>query len=72
MFEALKKIMAAAEELGTVEDVSVLDWPVRCPAGGTHKGKMIIITGKIDEELKFRLELQVAEQVVTEEQEDVE
>ena len=70
MFEALKKIMAASEELGTVEDISVLNFPVSCPKGGRHTGKMVVISGKIEDDLKFYLEFHVNETAVMAEEDE--
>lgn len=51
MIEAIKKIIAAAEELGTVNDMDVLDF-------GQDR-KMAIFTGVTTEGNPFELELKI-------------
>lgn len=50
MFEALKKIMAAAEELGPAHDMTVVDW------SGCN-GKMVIIEGITGDGLDYSMEV---------------
>ena len=50
MFEALKKIIAAAEELGPAHDMTVIDW------SGTN-GKMVIIEGETTDGLDYSMEV---------------
>lgn len=50
MFEALKKIIAAAEELGPAHDMTIVDW------SGT-KGKLFIIEGVTGDGLDYSMEV---------------
>lgn len=52
MFEALKKIIAAAEGLGPAHDMTVVDW------SGT-KGKLVIIEGVTGDGLDYSMEVHV-------------
>ena len=50
MFEALKKIIAAAEELGPAHDLTVIDW------SGAN-GKMVVVEGVTEEGLEYSMEV---------------
>lgn len=53
MFDVTRKIMAAAEELGTVNDFCVLDW------GSSRTEKLISLDGITESGVHFELELRL-------------
>ena len=63
MFEALKKIIAAAEELGPAHDMTVIDW------SGT-RGKMVFVEGITSDGLDYSMEVHLKQHDREEEAEE--